>query len=91
MNNRKVPLEKWTIFFGLVVLVFVPRCALAQTSTTTGSALTPVPLVANPCPCFTAGGVIHNPPALYNSNGVLNVRFPTRQPPIRPADNCSVS
>jgi FtsP/CotA-like multicopper oxidase with cupredoxin domain len=40
----------------------------------------PVAPVPNPCtPRFTAGGIVHNPPALYSSNGVLNVRFSYQQ------------
>jgi FtsP/CotA-like multicopper oxidase with cupredoxin domain len=74
MNNRKITLVNWTSFFGLVVLVFAPMCAFAQT-TNTGSSPAPVPPVGNPCSRFTAGSAIHNPPALYSQNGVLNVRF----------------
>jgi FtsP/CotA-like multicopper oxidase with cupredoxin domain len=37
---------------------------------------TPVAPVSNPCPrTVTAGGVVQNPPALFSSNGVLNVEF----------------
>jgi FtsP/CotA-like multicopper oxidase with cupredoxin domain len=43
--------------------------SMAQTSPT------PVSPVPNACSRFTAGGVIHNPPALYSVDGVLNVRF----------------
>src|SRR5215472_17993802 len=40
----------------------------------------PVPPVPNPCaPRFAAGSVIQNPPALYSSNGVLNVRLSYQQ------------
>ena len=40
----------------------------------------PVKPVPNPCtPRFLAGSVIHNPPALHSSNGVLNVRFSYQQ------------
>jgi FtsP/CotA-like multicopper oxidase with cupredoxin domain len=46
-----------------------------QTSTTATSQLTPVLPVANPCPRFKAGSVVHNPRALFSSNGVLAVRF----------------
>jgi FtsP/CotA-like multicopper oxidase with cupredoxin domain len=74
MNNQNLTLGNWTSFFGLVVLVFAPICTFAQT-TTTGSSPTPVPPVANPCSRFTAGSAIHNPPALYSQNGVLNVQF----------------
>jgi FtsP/CotA-like multicopper oxidase with cupredoxin domain len=35
----------------------------------------PVRPVANPCPRFNAGSVVHNPPALFSSDGVLKVRF----------------
>jgi FtsP/CotA-like multicopper oxidase with cupredoxin domain len=35
----------------------------------------PVQPVANPCPRFNPGSVVHNPPALFSSNGVLEVRF----------------
>jgi FtsP/CotA-like multicopper oxidase with cupredoxin domain len=55
----------------------VPTTA-AQTTTTT-SPLSPVPPVANPCPRFPAGSVVHNPPALFGSNGVLEVRFSYQQ------------
>ena len=75
MNNRLMSLVNWTIFIGLIVLVFVPTRVLAQTATTTSSSPTPVPPVANPCPHFTAGSVIHQPPALLSQNGVLNVKF----------------
>jgi len=60
-------------------IVFTMYCAdppaLAQTTSTASSAPAPVPPVANPCARFTAGSVIHNPPALYSQNGVLNVQF----------------
>ena len=49
--------------------------ALACTLGAGAQAQTPIPPVSNPCPRFTAGSVIHNPPALYSQNGVLNVRF----------------
>jgi FtsP/CotA-like multicopper oxidase with cupredoxin domain len=40
-----------------------------------GTGVTPVSPVSNPCPRFKAGSIIHQPPALFSSNGVLNVRF----------------
>jgi len=41
---------------------------------------TPVAPVPNPCtPRFQAGSLIHNPPALFSSSGVLNVRFSYQQ------------
>jgi FtsP/CotA-like multicopper oxidase with cupredoxin domain len=52
--------------------------ATAQTTTTSNSP-SPVLPVANPCPRFTAGSVVHNPPALYSANGVLDVKFSYQQ------------
>ncbi len=55
------------------VLALAQRPALAQP---TGLNTVPaVPPVANPCPRAAAGGVIQQPPALFSSNGVLNVQF----------------
>jgi len=53
-------------FAGLIVLAFAQTCAFAQT---------PVPPVNNPCPRSAPGSVIHQPPALFSQNGVLNVQF----------------
>jgi FtsP/CotA-like multicopper oxidase with cupredoxin domain len=75
MSNRKIPLVNWTIFFGLVVLALVPMCTFAQTTVTTSTSAASVRMVPNPCPRFTAGSVVHNPPALFSSNGTLAVRF----------------
>jgi len=66
-----------TSLCGLAVLVLLPVCAFAQT---THRGPTPVAPLADPCvPRFAAGGTIHNPPALYSSEGVLNVRFSYQQ------------
>jgi FtsP/CotA-like multicopper oxidase with cupredoxin domain len=56
----------------LAVFALLPAGATAQTPT-------PVAPVPNPCPRLAAGGVVHNPPALYSTNGVLNVRFSYQQ------------
>jgi FtsP/CotA-like multicopper oxidase with cupredoxin domain len=47
----------------------------AETSATASSLLAPVLPVANACPRFNAGSLVHNPPALFSSNGFLRVRF----------------
>ena len=61
-----------TILSGLAVFAFLPVCAFGGP--------TPVAPVPNPCtPRFAAGSVIRNPPALYSSNRVLNVRFSYQQ------------
>jgi FtsP/CotA-like multicopper oxidase with cupredoxin domain len=52
--------------------------ATAQTTTATNSP-SPVLPVANPCPRYSAGSVAHNPPALFSSNGVLDVKFSYQQ------------
>ncbi|HEX4650904.1 MAG TPA: multicopper oxidase domain-containing protein [Granulicella sp.] len=52
--------------------------ATAQTTPATNSP-SPVLPVENPCPRYSAGSVVHNPPALFSSNGVLEVRFSYQQ------------
>ena len=74
MNRRKSPHLHWAISIGLIIIILVPVCSFAQT-TATSTTPTPVPSVANPCPRFRAGSVVHQPPALFSQNGVLNVRF----------------
>ena len=75
MKTKKRSLVTWTVAFGLLVGALVPMGASAQTTATIGNSPTPVAPVANPCPRFTAGSVIQQPPALFSQNGVLNVRF----------------
>jgi FtsP/CotA-like multicopper oxidase with cupredoxin domain len=78
MNNTKKSRVRWTIWSVLAVLSFLPVCTFAQTGSASG--LRRVEPVANPCaPRFAAGSTIQNPPALYSSNGVLNVRFSYQQ------------
>ncbi len=74
-RTRETPIETLLLFLGTLALIpALVLCTHAQ-STTAGTAVVPVAPVANPCPRFAAGGVIHQPPALFSSNGVLNVRF----------------
>src|SRR5260370_26681135 len=75
MNKRKTRNVKLFVLSCLVVLTSWQASAFAQTTTTTSSSPTPVPPVANPCTRFTAGSVIHNPPALFSANAVLTVRL----------------
>lgn len=57
-------------------VVLLAAGAFAQTVTATSSTSpTPVKPVSNPCPRFKAGSIVHQPPALFSSNGVLSVRF----------------
>jgi FtsP/CotA-like multicopper oxidase with cupredoxin domain len=63
------------MLFSLIVLTHVQVSAFGQTTVTTSSASTAVAPVANPCLRFAAGSVVHNPPALFSSNGALSVRF----------------
>ena len=63
-----------TIVATASIVVSMPARPNAQTVTATSSA-SPVPPVANPCPRPDAGSVVHNPPALFSSGGVLNVAF----------------
>jgi FtsP/CotA-like multicopper oxidase with cupredoxin domain len=55
------------------VPVFAQPTATVTAST---NAVAPVP---NPCPRFSAGSVVQNPPALYSQNGVLNVSLSYQQ------------
>jgi len=64
MKSNRVRFAVWC---GLAVGALAPVRAYGAT---------PVAPVPRPCtPRFTAGSVVHNPPALFSSNGVLNVRF----------------
>jgi FtsP/CotA-like multicopper oxidase with cupredoxin domain len=67
------------MLIGVSILVMAPLCALPQTATATDSDATPVAPVPNPCPRFKAGSAVQPPPALFSSNGVLNVRFSYQQ------------
>jgi FtsP/CotA-like multicopper oxidase with cupredoxin domain len=66
------------ILFGVAILTLAHACA-AFAQTTTSSSPTPVAPVSNPCPRFAAGSVIHQPPALFSSNGVLSLRLSYQQ------------
>ena len=61
MKRRRI----LNIFACVMVMALASTCAFAQT----------VAPVANPCARFKAGSVIHQPPALFSQNGVLNVQF----------------
>jgi FtsP/CotA-like multicopper oxidase with cupredoxin domain len=61
-----------TAWFFLLFTQFNAFAQVPLTSTTGG---TPVPPVANPCPRYAAGSVVHQQPALFSSNGVLTVKF----------------
>src|SRR6267143_3993076 len=76
--KRKIRYVKLYVLSCLFVLAFSQASVLAQT-TTTGNTPTPVAPVPNPCSRFAAGNMIHQPPALFSSNGVLNVRFSYQQ------------
>jgi FtsP/CotA-like multicopper oxidase with cupredoxin domain len=61
--------------FALLALSLLPLQAFAQGGTTSTSSPAPVAPVANACQRFAPGSVVHNPPALFSQNGVLNVQF----------------
>ncbi len=83
MNNLIKSHASWTILCSLAILALLPVCAFGETTarpSTSTSGPRPVAPVANPCtPRFAAGSTIHNPLALYSSQGVLNVRFSYQQ------------
>ena len=73
MSIQKLRLN-WACLFAVVLATFsVMSSGFGQTPNLNSP--TPVPPVANPCGRFTAGSVIHQPPALFSQNGVLNVKF----------------
>lgn len=63
---RKFQSSLVCVVTGVLILAMSSLCAFAQ------SAVAPVP---NPCQRPAPGSVIHNPPALFSQNGVLNVQF----------------
>jgi len=76
MNKSKTRYATICVLSVLIALMLAQTGVFAQTTTTiSSSSPTPVPPVANPCLRFTAGSVVHQPPALFSQNGVLNVRF----------------
>ena len=70
---RRVSFLRLMIVF-VAILVAMPVRSSAQAITASASAAAVAP-VANPCPRPAAGSVVHNPVALFSSNGVLNVQF----------------
>lgn len=75
MKRRKIPAVNFRILFSVVLFALAPLCAFAQVTASRSREPIQVPPVANPCPRFTAGDVIHQPPSLFSHNGVLSVRF----------------
>ena len=75
MKNR--PHKKPTFVAAAIVLVlaFASINAMAQATATVSSSPATVKPVANPCPRFAAGGVVHQPAPLFSQNGVLSVQF----------------
>ncbi len=75
MNGGSMLQVRFRILF-VAILAMAPLCAVAQTPSSTASSIAArVPPVANPCPRFAPGSVIHQPPALFSQNGVLSVQF----------------
>jgi len=75
MNNRNRPYLHWRILLGAILFTCVQVTTFAQTAVTTSSTVPAVKPVANPCPRFAAGSVVHQPAALFSQNGVLSVQF----------------
>jgi FtsP/CotA-like multicopper oxidase with cupredoxin domain len=70
--NRRI-LVVLSIF--TLLLLAMSQATLAQTPTASSTSSTAVAPVSNACQRFAAGSVVHQPPALFSSNGVLNVQF----------------
>jgi FtsP/CotA-like multicopper oxidase with cupredoxin domain len=74
MKSRRTFHPAMGILAG-VILMLAQTSAFAQTTTPVANAPAAVKPVANPCPRFAAGSVVHQPPALFSQNGVLSVQF----------------
>jgi FtsP/CotA-like multicopper oxidase with cupredoxin domain len=72
---RKEVRRLWVLLFWAAVLAVAPSRSLSQTTVTPTVTPATVAPVANPCPRFAPGSVIHQPAALFSQNGVLSVRF----------------
>ena len=75
MSNRNTSHLNWRLLFGVAFFVMAPLGAFAQTTASGSSTPASIPPVANPCPRFAAGSVVHQPAALFSQNGVLSVQF----------------
>ena len=76
MNGTTRTYLGWRIVLGVVLYAMAPVGAFAQPAAPSGfNILKPVPPVANSCPRFAAGSVVHQPAALFSQNGVLSVQF----------------
>ncbi len=76
MNKRKAIPYAIGILTGIILMLTQTFAFAAPTMIASGSTgVQPVAPVSNPCPRFKAGSIVHQPPALFSSNGVLNVRF----------------
>jgi FtsP/CotA-like multicopper oxidase with cupredoxin domain len=75
--QRRTILGLISLGLGGMVPLAVAQGPTPPTQPTSSAAVNegPVASVANPCPRFSAGGVVDNPPALFSSGGVLRVRF----------------
>jgi FtsP/CotA-like multicopper oxidase with cupredoxin domain len=64
------------VLLGLAIFAVAGTPAVAQVATAAASSsAAAVKPVSNPCPRFAPGGVIKQPPALFSSNGVLNLKL----------------
>lgn len=73
--NRRIPV---VLSIFVLLLLAMSQLVVAQTTATTTAASTSVAAVApvsNPCQRPAPSGVVHQPPALFSSNGVLTVQF----------------
>jgi FtsP/CotA-like multicopper oxidase with cupredoxin domain len=67
------------VLLGLVIVAVAHTPAVAQVATAASSSVAAVQPVPHPCPRFAPGSVITQPPALFSSNGVLDLRLSYQQ------------
>ena len=77
MNGGNMPQVHSRILVGLLMILTMMSVSAFAQSTSFIASSTParIPSVANPCPRFAPGSVIHQPSALFSQNGVLSVQF----------------
>jgi hypothetical protein len=79
---NKTILRNWprswylTTLSGVAIIAVVAYAAFVRGTFTPRASATSAAAASTPCPRpFTPGSVVQNPPALFSSNGVLNVTF----------------
>jgi hypothetical protein len=66
MERNRLGTSTLKILFGIAMFSIVASYAVIRDTSGGGGALTPVSVIANPCPRSAAGSAVHNAPALFS-------------------------